>query len=52
MNIGGVSQLSGVPAQTIRYCQGIGLIKPLRGDNGYWSFQEGDLHKLAFLSAQ
>ncbi|MBO9463235.1 MULTISPECIES: Cu(I)-responsive transcriptional regulator [Stappiaceae] len=49
MNIGDVSQLSGVPAKTIRYYEDIGLIKPLRGDNGYRSFQDRDLYKLAFL---
>ncbi len=49
MNIGDVSQLSGVPAKTIRYYEDIGLIKPLRGDNGYRRFQDRDLHKLAFL---
>jgi len=49
MNIGDVAQLSGLPAKTIRYYEDIGLIEPLRAANGYRSFRESDLHKLAFL---
>lgn len=49
MNIGDVSRLSGLPAKTIRYYEDINLISPLRDANGYRSFRETDLHKLAFL---
>lgn len=49
MNIGDVSRLSGLPAKTIRYYEDIGLVDPLRSDNGYRSFRQSDLHKLAFL---
>ena len=49
MNIGDVSNLSGLPAKTIRYYEDIGLINPLRSANGYRSFRESDAHKLAFL---
>jgi Cu(I)-responsive transcriptional regulator len=49
MNIGDVSRISGLPAKTIRYYEDIGLVAPLRGDNGYRAFRESDLHKLAFL---
>lgn len=49
MNIGDVSRISGLPAKTIRYYEDIGLIQPRRGENGYRSFQDKDLHKLAFL---
>lgn len=49
MNIKEVSQRSGLPAKTIRYYEEIGLISPLRSDNGYRSFREKDLHKLAFI---
>ncbi|MGY3439689.1 MULTISPECIES: Cu(I)-responsive transcriptional regulator [unclassified Marinovum] len=49
MNIGEVSELSGLPAKTIRYYEDIGLIKPKRSENGYRAFREHDLHKLAFL---
>ena len=49
MNIGEVSQRSGLPAKTIRYYEDIGLVEPLRSSNGYRAFRESDLHKLAFL---
>ena len=49
MNIGDVARRSGLPAKTIRYYEDIGLIKPLRSANGYRSFRDSDLHKLAFL---
>jgi Cu(I)-responsive transcriptional regulator len=49
MNIGNVAQRSGLPAKTIRYYEDIGLVKPLRSANGYRSFRESDMHKLAFL---
>ena len=49
MNIGDVARRSGLPAKTIRYYEDIGLIEPLRSANGYRSFRERDLHKLAFL---
>ncbi|MCT8159961.1 Cu(I)-responsive transcriptional regulator [Pseudoruegeria sp. SHC-113] len=49
MNIGDVSNRTGLPAKTIRYYEDIGLVRPLRSANGYRSFRESDLHKLAFL---
>ena len=49
MNIGDVARRSGLPAKTIRYYEDIGLIRPGRSENGYRSFRESDLHKLAFL---
>lgn len=49
MNISEVARLSGLPPKTIRYYEDIGLIKPLRSDNGYRQFRESDLHRLAFL---
>ena len=49
MNIGDVSRLSGLPTKTIRYYEDIGLVSPLRSSNGYRSFRQSDLHKLAFL---
>ncbi|MBF9029056.1 Cu(I)-responsive transcriptional regulator [Rhodobacterales bacterium HKCCE3408] len=50
MNIGDVSQASGLPAKTIRYYEDIGLVLPLRGGNGYRDFRESDVHKLTFVS--
>ena len=49
MNIGDVAKRAGLPAKTIRYYEDIGLITPLRDDNGYRRFRDSDLHKLAFL---
>lgn len=49
MNIGDVANFSGLPTKTIRYYEDIGLVYPLRSANGYRSFRESDLHKLAFL---
>jgi Cu(I)-responsive transcriptional regulator len=49
MNIGDVSKRAGLPAKTIRYYEEIGLVTPLRDTNGYRSFRERDMHKLAFL---
>ena len=49
MNIGEVSKKSGLTPKTIRYYEDIGLITPLRDANGYRSFRDTDMHKLAFL---
>lgn len=49
MNIKDVADISRLPAKTIRYYEDIGLIRPLRAGNGYRSFTERDLHKLAFI---
>ncbi|MGR3461141.1 MAG: Cu(I)-responsive transcriptional regulator [Roseovarius sp.] len=49
MNIGDVSQRTGLPAKTIRYYEEIDLVRPLRGENGYRRFREHDVHKLGFL---
>lgn len=49
MNIGEVSEASGLPAKTIRYYEDIGLLRPDRFPNGYRRFAQTDLHKLRFL---
>ena len=49
MNIGDVARQSGVPPNTIRYYEDIGLIRPNRSENGYRAFTENHVHKLAFL---
>jgi len=49
MNIGDASTQSGLPAKTIRYYEDIGLVAPERSHNGYRSFSDTDLHKLAFV---
>ncbi len=50
MNIGQAAKASGLPAKTIRYYEDIGLIEPKRDANGYRSFREGEIHRLAFLN--
>ena len=49
MNIGEVAKKAGLPPKTIRYYEDIGLVTPLRDTNGYRSFRDSDMHKLAFL---
>ena len=50
MSIKQVAEAANLPAKTIRYYEDIGLITPARGDNGYRSFGESDLHKLRFVA--
>ncbi|WP_421702865.1 MerR family DNA-binding protein [Aliiroseovarius sp.] len=50
MNIGEVSQRSGLPAKTIRYYEEIGLVEIPRDPNGYRRFGEGELEHLSFLA--
>ncbi|MBN8290697.1 Cu(I)-responsive transcriptional regulator [Rhodobacter sp. NTK016B] len=50
MNIGQAATASGLPAKTIRYYEDIGLIAPQRDSNGYRSFSEAEIHRLAFLN--
>lgn len=49
MNIGTVSEKSGLPPKTIRYYEDIGLIRPERRDNGYRDYSVEDEHRLRFL---
>ena len=49
MNIGEAANHSGLPAKTIRYYEEIGLIHPERRENGYRTYGDSDVHRLAFL---
>ncbi len=49
MNISDVATATGLPAKTIRYYEDIGLVTPLRAENGYRQFEDTHLHTLAFL---
>ena len=49
MNIGQVSQATGLSAKTIRYYEDIGLVKPGRSSNGYRDYGSDDIHRLTFL---
>ncbi|HPD90832.1 MAG: MerR family DNA-binding protein [Rhodobacter sp.] len=50
MSISDAARASGLPAKTIRYYEAIGLIRPARNANGYRSFSDADIHRLAFLN--
>ena len=50
MNIGTVSEKSGVSAKTIRYYESIGLIPPAdRAENGYRDYGPNDVETLRFI---
>ena len=49
MNIGTVSERSGLPAKTIRYYEDIGLVAPERRGNGYRDYSLDDMHRLRFV---
>jgi MerR family copper efflux transcriptional regulator len=49
MNIGTVSEKSGLPAKTIRYDEDLGMLKPDRAGNGYRDYSMADVHRLKFL---
>ena len=50
MNVGQVAKISGLPNQTVRYYESIGLVTPARSaHNGYRDFSEADLNRLCFL---
>ena len=48
-SIGELAARSGCKVPTIRYYEDIGLVEPQRSANGYRSFRQSDVHKLAFL---
>jgi len=50
VNIGEVARFSGLPPKTIRYYEDIGLVRPLRSENGYRMFDEDGANKLQFLA--
>lgn len=49
MNIGRASELSALPAKTIRYYEEIGLVSPARSSNGYRDYSRRDVDSLQFL---
>ena len=50
MNIGNASQMSGIPAKTIRYYESVGLIPPAgRAANGYRDYDKKDVQVLGFI---
>lgn len=49
MNISNAAKLCGLPAKTIRYYEEIGLVQPVRADNGYRCYTDSDVHRLRFV---
>ena len=49
MNIRDASERSGLPAKTIRYYEGAGLVRPERSANGYRRFEPVHVHRLRFI---
>lgn len=50
MNISQAAKISGLPTQTVRYYESIGLVNPARtAHNGYRSFSKTDVDRLCFL---
>ena len=50
MNIGQAGERAGLPPKTIRYYEGIGLLKPPRRDNGFRDYGDRDVHDLRFIA--
>jgi len=49
MNIGEAARATGLPPKTIRYYEDIGLVSADRSGNGYRSYGDREVHRLAFL---
>lgn len=49
MNVKDASEVTGLPAKTIRYYEEVGLVTPARSGNGYRVYQPSDIQKLAFI---
>ena len=50
MNVGKVSQQTGLPIKTLHYYEEINLVVPNRQENGYRVYNNTDVHKLAFIN--
>lgn len=46
MQIGQAAEWVGLPEKTIRYYEGIGLVSPLRAENGFRLFRKQDIQSL------
>ena len=49
MNIGEASEVTGVPAKTIRYYESAGLLRPARSDGNYRVYGEREIQTLRFI---
>ncbi|RWR09762.1 MerR family transcriptional regulator [Paenirhodobacter populi] len=50
MNIGDITQRTGIPARTLRYYEDIGLVTPARAENGYRDYSAADLDRLMLIA--
>lgn len=51
MKIGEAAAAAGLPAKTIRYYEGLGLVsRPRRRTNGYRDFSDRDIDRLRFIA--
>ncbi|RWR10479.1 MerR family transcriptional regulator [Paenirhodobacter populi] len=50
MNIGDITQRTGIPARTLRYYEDIGLVAPARAENGYRDYSAADLDRLMLIA--
>jgi len=51
MKIGEAAASVGLPQKTIRYYEDIGLVAPLRSDNGFRYFRQSDVKALALVKS-
>jgi len=49
VQIGEAAQWVGLPKKTIRYYEDIGLVSPLRTENGFRQFRQGDILSLTVI---
>lgn len=49
MQIGEAARNAHLPVKTVRYYEEVGLVKPLRTDNGYRDYGDRDVHLLKFV---
>ncbi len=49
MNIGEAAERSGLPTQTIRYYEAVGLLTPGRRPNGFRDYDDSEVQKLRFI---
>ena len=49
MNIGEASEVTGVPAKTIRYYESAGLLRPARSDGNYRVYGDREIQTLRFI---
>lgn len=49
VRIGEAAQWVGLPEKTIRYYEDIGLVSPLRAENGFRQFRQGDILSLTVI---